>query len=734
MQIIHGDILTRSEQGSKTLWINQRLISETCNLSEEYLWKIRSLYKQSLPPSHQNFDILPDNGKAWRWAKMNGAFYYALNRIPNRAPKYYRDMLPTEDELFRLMDTMQVRTKGEAVEFIKREIAGKVNEFLKSDDVQYFKYESEPSFTQDKAVQLAESKAWCQLIYTFINSGKYRTLGVNRKEHFYQLCTDIISPLRLEGLHIKTAKSLRKKLHYFPALDELAQRQYLASSKYGNQNARKIGKFKLVDTITGEILDFDIHEAIMFNLYMNPGQPQKEELLPLWEDYKETLAEFTVEPAMAYRTFCQYCSRFDTDLATAKARHGKDYYSKHYLTYVPSEPLKYAHSLFAGDGSATVAYKYYDKDGKCCRMNLYVILISDVASRNIAGWAPAREGMHNETPRMVEQAVKMAVKAGGYQTMFEIVTDNHGAFTGAESVELLSGIFNKVRTIRPGNSQANPAETQFRLFKKTLKRFDNFLRSSWNGGINSQANPDFIPNNDALPTYEEAIIQMGKIIEAYNRKQLRDGSTSIQRFSNKHPECKPMDPRQLRSVFGHKTKVDVSYMRGFVQVWKGDQLFKFEIPDYMVSASTIAKATGYKPDAQVWVRWDETGADLYNQEGKYIMSCNPTKKAVQSQAESNEGTDYAIGHHEKRQRIQEETADRFERKISEAAALIHTGNVEAYNIAVTDRNFSKETYNATMEETVNSNEVAYSIPAIKNNSLKRKRVEISPDEAAFDKL
>ena len=743
MQLIHGDIFIRSEKGGKTLWINQRLIESKLHISEEYLWKTRFIYRQALPPSHRNFDILPDNGKAWRWARMNDAFYYDINRIPNRAPKYYRDMLPNNQELMQLIDTMQVKTKSDVIEHVKKELAYRVGDFVSGEDVKYFRYESEPSFTEDKAAQLAQAKAWCQLISNFTNSGQYRQIGVNRKEHFYQICTDLITPLQLEGLHIKTVKSLRKKLHYWPAMDETAQRQYLVSSKYGNQNARKVGKFKLVDTITGEILEFDIHEAIMFNLYMNPGQPQKEELLPLWEDYKETLAEFTAEPPMAYRTFCQYCSRFDTDLATAKARHGKDYYSKHYLTYVPAEALQYAHSLFAGDGSATVAYKYYDADGKCCRMNLYLIMVSDVASRNIAGWAPAREGMHNETPRMVERAVKMAVEAGGRQTMFELVTDNHGAFTGKESDDMLKGIFNKVRTIRPGNSQANPAETQFRLFKKTLKRFNNFLRSSWVGGINSQANPDFIPNNELLPTYDEAVFQMTRIIADYNNKQLRDGSTPAQRFANKHPECKPMDERQLRSVFGYQTKIDVSYMRGFVQVWKGERMYKFEIANYNVAATSIAKATGYKPDAQVLVKWDESGADLYNLQGKYILSCAPAKQTKQSHAESNDLTDYALGHHLKRQAEQQAGADEFERKIVETAALIHTGNVEAYNIAVTDKNFSKETYNADMESGLNENTVAATIEQVtvshqlnseKNNSPKRRGLDISPEEAAIDKF
>ncbi|PTN08071.1 integrase-like protein [Mangrovibacterium marinum] len=736
-----GDILARSEQGGTTVWVNHRLLLDFCHMSENHLRKVRSEYKSSLPPSQQKFDILPDSGSSWRWSKQNGFFYYAVNRIPNRAPKFYRDQLPSDSDLLKAMRELDIKSKSDLSDRIKKDIQARVADFFSNDDITYFCYSSEPTFNQDKAKQLAEAKAWCDMISVYTEGGRFKRFGLKRKEDFYNVCTEIIQGKELEGLRINTVKSLRKKISLYPAVGDDRQRNYFISGKYGNDNRRKVGKFKLVDTVTGEELPFDIHEAIMFNLYMNPGNPQKEDLLPLWEEYKEDLAEFSTDEPMAYRTFTQYCSRFDTQLRTAKARHGEDYYNKQFLTYVPSEHLKYAHSLFAADGSATVAYKYYDKDGTCRRMNLYVILISDVASRYIAGWAPAKEGLHNETPRMTEQAVKMAIESGGYQTMFEVVTDNHGAFTSEESKDLLSSIFNKVRTIRAHNSQANPAETQFRLFKKTLKRFNNFLRTSWIAGIDNQANPDFIPNNEVLPTYEEAVLQMARIIADFNNKKMRDGSTPAQRFEMKHPDCKPMDDRQLRSVFAYRTAVEITRMRGFVEVWKADQLYKFEIPEYFTGmAEKIAKATGYKPDAKLSVVWDYEAADLYTLEGKYLCTCKVAQKAVQSHAESNEHTDYAIGHHQKRQRIQLEQADDFEQKASQTADLLNAGLLDSYNIAVTDKNYSKESYNAEMESGMNQNSpvsvnVKNEFENENNSSRNRKDFDgYDPEAAAIDNL
>jgi hypothetical protein len=254
------------------------------------------------------------------------------------------------------------------------------------------------------------------------------------------------------------------------------------------------------------------------------------------------------------------------------------------------------------------------------------------------------------------------------------------------------------------NSQANPAETQFRLFKKTLKRFNNFLRTSWAAGVHNQANPDFIPNNELLPTYDEALLQLRQIINDFNNKPMRDGSTPAQRFERKHPDCQPMDDRQLRAVFGYRTKVETLRMRGFVEVWKGDTLHKFEIPNYYEqTAAEIARATGYKPDATVKVLWTADAADIYSMDGRYICTCLPAKKSSQSSAESNEQTDYAIGHHEKRKRQQLEQADEFEKAAFDVNERLSAGVIDGYDVAVTDKNFSKEDFNKAAEEAVNTN-------------------------------
>ncbi|MGV4506700.1 hypothetical protein ACQ1QD_11545, partial [Ornithobacterium rhinotracheale] len=79
MQLQQGDILLRKNSEGDTLWLSERLVMDVCNIKEDYFRKrVRPAYKKSVPASFQQRDTLPISGKSWRWAKINGAFYYDL--------------------------------------------------------------------------------------------------------------------------------------------------------------------------------------------------------------------------------------------------------------------------------------------------------------------------------------------------------------------------------------------------------------------------------------------------------------------------------------------------------------------------------------------------------------------------------------------------------------------------------------------------------------------------------
>src|SRR5690606_4667456 len=103
--------------------------------------------------------------------------------------------------------------------------------------------------------------------------------------------------------------------------------------------------------------------------------------------------------------------------------------------------------------------------------------------------------------------------------------------------------------------------------------------------------------------------------------------------------------------FGNHTEVDISYMRGFVNVYKTNgyndsKKYQFEIPQYGgAGTEMIAKSVGYTSGAKLKVVWTEEMADLYTLDGKFILSCLPAAKSSQSHAEMDESNALALGHH-----------------------------------------------------------------------------------------
>ena len=665
MNLLNNDIIIRRYKDEESLWVSQRFVMQVCQISDEYLRLSRNKYKNSISKGYKYGDYLPDTSKAWRWAKVKGQFYYDYDRIADRKPTHYRSKLGTKHELLQAYEALLSANKSNKEDLISNSIIGQVALSVNNNDIAYYMYDAPVTFTRKQAEQMASAKAWCIWMGKQMQNDNFKLLGITKKQDFFSVCTEILSPLNLEGFKISSAEYLRNTVLYkFPKENILEQLNFFISDKYGNQNALVVGKYPIFSEETGEIFQFDIHQAIMFNLYMNPGSASKEYLHSLWEDkYCNDIVEFGMQP-VAYRTFCHHLSRFNNEIKTARERHG----------------------------SGTINYSYIDKKGKQNTMKLYVILITDVASKKIVGWAPSIKGSHKETPQMTIEAVKMAIENTGRQTMFEFISDNHGAFTSAESKSFLNMVFNRVRTIEAGNSQANPAETQFRLFKRSLKDINSFISTSWNAGIEGQANADYIKIDD-LPNYEDACIMMHNLIKRWNNTKLRDQVTPNERYEYSiHPNCQPINPIVLRYLFANHTEVDLRYMRGFVNVFKTkgyneSTMYQFEIPNYGADGTEqIAKALGYTNNAKVKVIWDENAADLYTLDGKYIMTCLPAMKAVQSHAELND--DYANGldHQIGRKKAQTKAIDEFEMALNDAfqelgysQSMAFGGNKESYN-------------------------------------------------------
>lgn len=702
MQIQQGDILVKTYNGEQTYWLSERLVVDVCEVSESYLRFVRKKYKDNVSPAKKNKEFLPDTGKAWRYAKTKNGFYYCYDNIPDRKPNYYKSKLGTENDFKAALKNCKIDSKESFKEFAKSEISKDIQLIDLGADVQYYQFKATVLFNYDKAVEMATAKAWCNYIVSTLGNESYKRKGIRSKQDFLLICTEMLSPMRLEGLKVSSSEYLRHKINHFPT-ERMEQLEYLISSKYGNDNARIVGKYELVDEETGQVYPFDIQKALIFHSFMLPGDSSKLKARTAYINLYKPSIEAMGEKPVSYRTFCSHLIMFQNDLLISKERHGKDYWKKTSLTYIPSKKLQYAHSLYCADGSGTVNYKYYDKNGKLKTKKLYVMLISDVASRKIVGWSVAPKGVSKEDYSMLEKALKMAIETSERKTMFEFISDNHGAFIGDDSKKLLRNVFNRVRTIEVGNSQANPAEMMFRLFKQTLRGLSNFGSTSWGVSIEGQSNPDYF-NIEEFPTYEEAILQFQNIVESWNTTPLYDDVSPNRRYENKHPDCKPMDPRIMRQIFDNHTEVDISYMRGFVQVSKTEGYYKrdtylFEIPNYESEGSElIAKKTGYKKNANVKVVWNEDMADLYNLEGTYILSCPRTVLTSQSHAEADSESYGALAHHLDRKKRQVEHIENFNQQLNELMEGYEDEENELPYIHQMKTGGNKETYNNSEEQ------------------------------------
>lgn len=709
--ILPNDIILRTTSDGVTVWVSQRLVMECCGTVDEYLRLSRTRYKQTLPASWQKAAdaadfLLGDTGKAWRWGRRAGQYYYDYDRIPDRAPALYRSALPSKAELVEWVETSNTGASRERQAAVRSSVISAVKELFDEADVRWLASQSGFQLPEDTRRDYARALAWCRFITRTLADRKQEAFGVPTVDAFYTLCADVLADARLANFRVTTAASLRKKLAGFPS-ETVAQRFWIISGRIGNNNRQIVGKYPLVDTETGEILKFDLHQAIMYSAYMNVGGSEKEHLQTLYDDiYSPAMNDFQQLP-IAYRTFCNHLTRLSVRLKADLERHGEDYYRKHMLTYIPTERLTYAHSLFAGDGSGLMAYRYeyVGRDRKTGKkvyetriMNLYAILVSDVASGYIAGYGIAPCGEHKETLEMLQDAVRMTVRNGGGQTMFEFVSDNHSAFSSGPSQEFLRRAFNRVRRIKAMNSQANPAETQFRLFKNsTLRSLSNFIRTSHNAGVENRANVDNKSKFD-YPTYAEAVAQLAERVEVWNNKPRPNGKTPAEMFANKHPECQPLDAVTLRGINGRTTELSIERMRGFVAPEKNNEVLRYEIPDYSATgAALISQATGNRYDSKVVCVYDETGADLYSLDGRFIMSCPPAGKAKMAYIETTPEHAAARRHLGARKTAQLETAAQFVHDVDVATGFLASNG---YDAAV-QLGAHKEDVNGQYEEVLN---------------------------------
>lgn len=662
-----------------TIWISETELIGTVGVTGDYLRVARHNYAKSLSKSKQKVGIKPDTGKAWRYARINNGFYYDYDRIPDRKPAYNRSKLPARDELItqnrKNNETDRSRERERIMSYIWSE-ACKIDQ----DDVNYFTWHAPVTFSPEKAIELATARNLANLLKSWVEKKTYKKAGIHRKEEFWTLAAELTGQKKLEGLRHDTAASLRKKLYYEWPDDQDGQRRQLISGRYGNQNRAVVGKYKVVDVETGELMQFDIHEAIIYNVWMNPGRANKLHKTQVYDQYINECKELGVD-AVSERTVQFHLNKFANRSMMSYERDGKDHFTSNYKPYIPQFKPNYAGTMWVADYSGTkLMYRYRKevwRNGRkktvVASASWYMLRIIDAATDYIVSWGLVREG---ENWQDLLPALNMALENTDGCPSLELVTDNGPAFTSAEAKTRLSMLFKKHRRIQVGNKQANKAETYVRLLSDKARKFDNWARLGFHSRhADNVANPDYMDINK-LPWEDEAARQAEDLVNEWNNTARPDGSVPAKEYAKKdrrNKQLNQVDGKVRRYVFGHHSKSTLDRCRGILEMSLGTgenrERYQFEFSDWLQDAETIDKALYGEPAMKVKVVWDYTGADIYTPDGRYILTAEPAGKSHPSEYEATDESRKALEEHTRRKVRYEEAAKKYREEVLQAAEV-----------------------------------------------------------------
>ncbi|MEH0156229.1 transposase family protein [Limibacter armeniacum] len=645
----------------------------------------RPRYKKSVPPTQRYLSELPDTGKSWRWARINDRFYYDEARIPNRRPTHYRSQLPPREELERIAEKLAGISREGAVRLERQRKLQARDEVVKAYDafmdgrirevVNFFMYRSAVrTFNIQKSYELAEAWGWLEFLSQSDNVEKklYTQWGCKSQRELFEVAAIHLAARNLEGFKASTEAYIRKRLVDYRKVEGGENRyNFVVSGKYNNDHARKFGAMELAHPVTGEVMEFDVHEAMVYSLWMNFNKANKYTKKDVYDQYTERMAALGIaeHELVSIRTIGNYLNKFDNKVLMARQRHGKKEYDR-YRPYVPRHAVKYSNSLWAIDGSSgKLAYHTVDTTGgrtRVVRKNMYFVRVIDVHSRVVLGWSYGA----NEDSALVRAAVQMAVKNAGYIHPKVIISDNGSANTGMGMREWLGLIANRFTTITPGNSKANPAEISVKMLSNLGRKFDNWLGVGLNArDINNTHNPDYAPRNEELPDMYEVLEQFRALVQENNNQVMQDGRTRMQWYEeDKNQECQPFDDQVKRLVFGFNTIIDMSYRRNVITVTNSGKDYSFELPNYHDNIQTIVEHSENPTSPKCKIYWDESGemADLYSLEEEYLFSIGKLQRAAVIEEEAADGDLSALGKHLRNASSVDEQVRSFEQGLKEA--------------------------------------------------------------------
>lgn len=595
--------------GNRTVYLHYKEVKQQLSLNDNQLYIALSRGR---------------TGDTWKCKQINGSWYFEYNSIPNRAPNFYRDQLPGLADLLGYN-----KPKEEIAEILSEKFERRIAQALNPDlSAEYRALGCSP----EDAAQLMEAKVILDNLLVLTRTNQHILFGAAKIGDVYAAAITYVASRKLKGLNITNVLSLRRKVADYAATSPENRLQSLVHGQTNNQNAAIIGKQKIYHPETGEEMLFDVHLAVIYSLYLNTGFGNKLFKKTIHSEYEELMRENAITP-LSYTTVCKRTNQFNMKALMSRERDGNKYFNDNFMPYVAAERLQLSNTLWAGDSSST-KLQYRVADGTTRALMMYRVF--DVASQKLLGLTLYRggDGERGEREETILHALEMAYKNAGVFAC-ELITDNGGGHRKKSFETRAKMCFKKYTHITKGNSQENPAEMLIKGMNNIARKFFNWTKTSWGAHhVNNIGNTDNT-NYDNLPDAEEAYIQALELVEAWNNRKCADGLTPNQRYElNKNKQAKPINEQTHRFVFGRKAEIDLSYMRGFVNIKHDYKVIKFTIPNYEETIEVLARKTGYKGTIDVHAYYNETGCDIYTTSDEFICHCPPTAKTHKSEFEA----------------------------------------------------------------------------------------------------
>lgn len=556
MVIRSSDIISRkADNEMPAIWISEQYLMHLLGehgLSEQYLrCKARPQYKQSVLPCHRSKTFLPATGKAWRWAKMNGTFYYDVDSIPDKAPQHYSTYIPARKALQQIRAGLKDEQKALPID---EHIEPYLNEYYK---------EFLPNYgdcTHTQQLHLSKAAAFVKACVDYINTNRLPLF----KNDFFETLSRMV---------------VKHDIRYVPKHYRRLKETIIKSGAGGNDiHVTDVIKLPRANN-TNAVQHADDDEIRSWIIQMRRcGKNYTDAYIIRKVQY---MCSITGKKPPQDKWIGDVMREANTKWLTSITRYGeKGRLADAYRGYTPLENAVHAGDCWQIDGTRVnlVNFKLNDKDAF-----LYIVAVRDVHSGDILGYSFDI----SENRWVVHNALKMAAEETGYLP-YQLIADRFPGHNTPEMQRLFADMRNRGVTISLSHKSTGKARLE-RWFSTMQQVFMQESDYYYGEGIQSK-NKFAHRSKEQLANirkaakaegwdFDKAADEACKLIEAYRNTALsyysrkysyiQKSPAQLHNESDK-PNTVELAPNQMVYLFGLRTE----------RKFTGDGLLTIQIQNY----------------------------------------------------------------------------------------------------------------------------------------------------------